>query len=90
MRRVLITGGTGFVGTHLIRFLKSNASKIAVIASGDSRSRQEPGVEYYVLDIRRADQVRSVVHSSVQPTSTISPVFLPLMFPGATPGLHSK
>lgn len=69
MGRVLITGGTGFVGTHLIQFLKSNASKIAVIASGDSRSRQgpEPGVEYYELDIRRADDVRSVVQK-VRPT----------------------
>jgi GDP-4-dehydro-6-deoxy-D-mannose reductase len=67
--RVLITGGTGFVGTHLIRSLKSNASKIAVIALGESKSRQgcEPGVEYYALDIRRADQVRSVVHR-VSPT----------------------
>jgi GDP-4-dehydro-6-deoxy-D-mannose reductase len=67
--RVLITGGTGFVGTHLIQFLKSNASRIAVIASGDSRSRQEPepGVEHYELDIRRADDVRSVVRK-VRPT----------------------
>jgi GDP-4-dehydro-6-deoxy-D-mannose reductase len=61
---VLITGGTGFVGTHLIRFLKSHASKIAVIASGDGSFRQEPEVEYHALDIRRADQVRSVVHNS--------------------------
>jgi len=65
----LITGGTGFVGTHLIQFLRSNASKIAVIASGESRSPQEPvpGVEYYELDIRRVDEVRSVVHK-VSPT----------------------
>jgi GDP-4-dehydro-6-deoxy-D-mannose reductase len=63
---VLITGGTGFVGTHLIQFLRSNASQIVVIASGDSKSRQErePGAEYYQLDIRRADEVRSVVHSA--------------------------
>ena len=67
MRRVLITGGTGFVGTHLIRFLRSRVSKIAVIASGDGTSRQEPGVEYYTLDIRRSEQVRSIVHE-VGPT----------------------
>jgi len=60
--RVLITGGTGFVGNHLIRFLKPNGSKIAVIASANA-SRHEPEVEYHVSDIRRADQVRSVVHS---------------------------
>jgi GDP-4-dehydro-6-deoxy-D-mannose reductase len=61
--RVLITGGTGFVGTHLIRFLKSRASKIAVLAARDGSFRQEPEVEYHALDIRRADQVRSVVHN---------------------------
>jgi GDP-4-dehydro-6-deoxy-D-mannose reductase len=65
--RVLITGGTGFVGTHLIRFLKSQASKIAVIALGDRTSQQEPGIEYHTLDIRRADQVRSLVHN-IHPT----------------------
>jgi len=66
---VLITGGTGFVGPHLIQLLKSNASKssaskIAVIASGDNRSRQEQEqqVEYYELDLRKADEVRSLVH----------------------------
>jgi GDP-4-dehydro-6-deoxy-D-mannose reductase len=62
--RFLITGGTGFVGPHLIHLLKSNASKIAVIASGDGRFRQEqePQVEYYELDIRKVDEVRSLVH----------------------------
>ena len=61
--RALITGGTGFVGTHLIQFLKSRASKIAVIASGDDISRKESGVDYHVLDIRTADEVRAVVHN---------------------------
>lgn len=67
MRRVLITGGTGFVGPHLIQFLKSDSSTIAVIAAGDRRSRQETGVDYYELDIRRADEVRSVVRK-ISPT----------------------
>jgi GDP-4-dehydro-6-deoxy-D-mannose reductase len=59
--RVLITGGTGFVGAHLIKFLKSRASHIAVLAFGASSS-SEPGVQYYAVDIRNADGVRSVVH----------------------------
>jgi len=67
VRRVLITGGTGFVGPHLIQFLKSDSSTIAVIAAGDRRSRQETGVDYYELDIRRADEVRSVVRK-ISPT----------------------
>lgn len=57
------------MGTHLIQFLKSNSSKIAVISCGDSRPRQKPGVEYYELDIRRADEVRAVVHK-FNPTHT--------------------
>jgi GDP-4-dehydro-6-deoxy-D-mannose reductase len=67
VERVLITGGTGFVGTYLIRFLKSHGLNIAVIASGDGTSWQEPEVDYYVVDIRRAADVRSVVHN-VSPT----------------------
>jgi GDP-4-dehydro-6-deoxy-D-mannose reductase len=71
VRRVLITGGTGFVGPHLIQFLKSDSksssSAIAVIAAGDSRPRQETGVDYYELDLRKADEVRSVVRK-ISPT----------------------
>jgi GDP-4-dehydro-6-deoxy-D-mannose reductase len=51
------------VGTHLIRLLKSHCSTIAVIASGDETSRQEPGVVYHALDIRRTGDLRSVVHN---------------------------
>jgi GDP-4-dehydro-6-deoxy-D-mannose reductase len=59
--RVLITGGTGFVGTHLVRFLKPSSSKIAVLSSGHIKSCREEGVAYYELDIRGADEVHSVV-----------------------------
>ena len=57
------------MGTHLIQFLKFNTAKIVVLASGDNQSRPEPepGVEYYDLDIRRADEVRSVVRE-ISPT----------------------
>jgi GDP-4-dehydro-6-deoxy-D-mannose reductase len=58
--RILITGGTGFVGRHLIQFLKSQTSGIAVLASGGS-STPEPDVDYYEVDIRDRDAVRSVV-----------------------------
>jgi GDP-4-dehydro-6-deoxy-D-mannose reductase len=58
--RILITGGTGFVGRHLIQFLKSHKSRIAVLASGGS-SAPEPDVDYYEVDIRDRGAVRSVV-----------------------------
>jgi GDP-4-dehydro-6-deoxy-D-mannose reductase len=58
--RILITGGTGFVGAHLVRFLKSRDSQISVLASG-GRAVGEPGVQYHEVDIRDAEGVRSVV-----------------------------
>jgi len=58
--RILITGGTGFVGTHLVQFLKSNTSHIAVLASG-GKSKPQPGVNYYEVDLRERDAVRPVV-----------------------------
>ena len=64
LRRILITGGTGFVGAHLIRFLKSRPSKIIVLSSGDGESLREAGVEYFHVDIRSGDEVRSVVREA--------------------------
>jgi GDP-4-dehydro-6-deoxy-D-mannose reductase len=60
LHRILITGGTGFVGSHLIRHLQSTTADIIVMASG-SPSTLSAGVEYYELDIRREDDVRSAV-----------------------------
>jgi GDP-4-dehydro-6-deoxy-D-mannose reductase len=59
--RVLVTGGTGFVGPYLVRYLKASASSIAVLGSG-SHSDTDPTVEYYSVDIRDRDLVRSLVH----------------------------
>jgi GDP-4-dehydro-6-deoxy-D-mannose reductase len=61
--RILITGGTGFVGTHLVRFLESPDSQIFVLASGTG-SAHEPGVQYHEVDIRDAEMVRSVVREA--------------------------
>ncbi|SRR6266404_1337169 len=58
--QILITGGTGFVGPHLIRYLKPFAASITVIASGVSFD-SEPEVEYHSIDIRDESRVRKVV-----------------------------
>ena len=58
--RILITGGTGFVGTHLIRLLQSQNSQISVLSS-DRRSTRQLQVQYYEVDIRDEEAVRSVL-----------------------------
>jgi GDP-4-dehydro-6-deoxy-D-mannose reductase len=58
--RILITGGTGFVGAYLVRFLQSRDSQISVLASGNPSTR-EPGVQYHEVEIRDAERVRSLV-----------------------------
>ena len=65
MRRVLITGGTGFVGYHLIQFLKSSNVKLTVVSSNSPELR-DPAVDYFNVDIRNADDVRMVM-SEVRP-----------------------
>jgi GDP-4-dehydro-6-deoxy-D-mannose reductase len=65
--RILITGGTGFVGPHLIRYLKPHASSISVLASG-MFSDADPSIEYHSIDIRNREQVRSLVNQ-LSPTS---------------------
>jgi GDP-4-dehydro-6-deoxy-D-mannose reductase len=61
VERILITGGTGFVGTHLIQFLKAKTSKIFVLSSSANAPSRETEIEHYRLDIRNRDEVNSVV-----------------------------
>src|SRR5450432_770991 len=65
-QQVLITGGTGFVGRHLIRCLKPRTASITVLGSRID-SGADPDVEYLSLDIRDRNLVQSVVHQ-VRPT----------------------
>jgi GDP-4-dehydro-6-deoxy-D-mannose reductase len=63
VRRILITGGTGFVGSHLRRFLRSTDAKLIVVSSGAVET-QEPGVDYCKADIRNSDDIRSVIREA--------------------------
>lgn len=63
MRRILITGGTGFVGSHLLRFLRSFDAKLIVVSSGGVTT-QEPGVDYCQADIQKSDDIQAVVQEA--------------------------
>ena len=63
MQRILITGGTGFVGPYLIRFLKSSDVKLIVV-SADDTSIRDPEVDYCKADIRNSDDVGAVVRAA--------------------------
>jgi len=60
MGRVLITGGTGFVGRHLASFLKPRTSRLAVLASSGCGDLRE--IECYEVDVCDSDDVRAAIH----------------------------
>jgi GDP-4-dehydro-6-deoxy-D-mannose reductase len=66
LHRILITGGTGFVGRHLIRHLRCSTSNLVIMAS-ETTSSPEAGVEYCEVDIRNAGDVQSAM-GQIKPT----------------------
>jgi GDP-4-dehydro-6-deoxy-D-mannose reductase len=58
--RVLVTGGTGFVGQHLVRLLRERTRTIFSTYLGKPSS-PIPGTELLACDIRNRDQVLQVV-----------------------------
>lgn len=72
---VLVTGGSGYIGAHLVRGLTARGERVVVIDDGETGFRERiPGVEARTLDLAadgardalvellRAREVESVVH----------------------------
>ena len=62
MKKILVTGGLGFIGSHLVELLlKDKSNKIVVvdnlISESSSRNNMFEGVEYHIEDIRRLETV---------------------------------
>ncbi|HWB33733.1 MAG TPA: NAD-dependent epimerase/dehydratase family protein [Candidatus Paceibacterota bacterium] len=53
----LITGGKGFIGSHIAELLLKEGHNVRVIDSGLMGSREIPGVQYFVADIRDIDAI---------------------------------
>jgi GDP-4-dehydro-6-deoxy-D-mannose reductase len=64
VRRILISGGTGFVGSYLVRHLKSSQAKLIVLSSEARANFGESGVDYCRVDIRNADDVQAAFRAA--------------------------
>lgn len=70
MKTILITGGSGFAGQHLVRALQADECQIHVMdrnrVSAQGESRQREAVTYHLLDLEHPDRLRELV-GEIQP-----------------------
>jgi len=71
VRRILITGGTGYLGTELLQQARAGAWEVG--ATSFSHLPQDDGVAWMQLDIRDEPAVTRAVKGSSETGSTASP-----------------
>src|ERR1044071_4009932 len=67
MKKVLITGATGFIGHHCLPRLAASGYEIHAVSSKDAPSVDESDVTWHRVDLLQREQVFDVV-STVEPT----------------------
>ncbi|RKY72439.1 MAG: UDP-glucose 4-epimerase [Candidatus Latescibacterota bacterium] len=80
--RVLVTGGAGFIGSHIVDKLVQEGYETAVVddLSSGKRENLNPQARFYHLDIRdshleevfRAESPEFVIHQAAQPSVPVS------------------
>ncbi len=72
--RVLVTGGVGFIGSHLVEALRARGDDVVVLDRCDAGRAARPGVRWLVGDLRDGsaldaalDGVEAVVHLAARP-----------------------
>lgn len=64
--KVLITGGNGFLGQHLTRFLSAHNYEVYAISLGECRIPEDGNFTYFNVDVRNSNALQVVVNQ-VQP-----------------------
>jgi nucleoside-diphosphate-sugar epimerase len=82
MRRVLVTGASGFIGTHCLRRLTLEDCEIHVI-NRSGRGEGGPGVTWHAADLRDPAQALPLI-AKIRPTHLLHGAWI------ATPGLYSQ
>lgn len=60
-RKILIVGGTGFIGNHLVKFLKSKKYNITSISTKPPKKNKKiKGVKYIYLNIEKINQLKKI------------------------------
>jgi GDP-4-dehydro-6-deoxy-D-mannose reductase len=62
MKKVLVTGAGGFLGRHLVHYLKTNTSNVQVFASDCVEEPQLDADRYFKVDFTQENQVRDVIN----------------------------
>ena len=67
MKNILITGGAGFIGTHLTALLKANGHRVTILDSlskqihGELEYKPPKNVTFIYGDVRNAEIVREAI-----------------------------
>ncbi|MEX6686783.1 SDR family oxidoreductase [Danxiaibacter flavus] len=64
--KVLITGGNGFLGQHLTRFLSAQNFEVYVVSRGECRIPDGGSFTYFDVDLRNSNELAAIVNE-VQP-----------------------
>ena len=74
-KRVLVTGATGFIGSHLVRRLTGLGSVVHAVSR---RAHADGGQTWHVADLCDADQVSARGAASVEPATRVWPAIFAL------------